>query len=413
MTDCSRSPENTSPDLRDPAISVTVFDAGHSARAWTGRPSNVSLDPMPADRLVFVSVGVRDLRLVHVEPLAIIEVGDDRPRRAGAVVAERVLSRTPRIVSSSLGGFQVSTSIADVTLRPHQDGEVVSEPYRFVLETPAGASLARGRRAGERPQPDPRRLETSRAGDGIGLLGQPCFGLGGDAPHSPARCRSGPTARRRDIGRRSRVGCLCAFGLLWLAPSLVPARFSLVDPTTYRSAWFAGILRHPVDLLLGGLLLLGLVVVATYAIERTRLGGYAGRQPLPRGPTRSFVLTQLSGGVLATAGLWGLARLIGDTFQNASVDLLHTSLQPWDSGRVTLLLGVLLVSVATFWGCDADSFLRSVYRGPPVIAPGVGGCSSARSWCAPGMVLALGGLLPAWRRCRSWSRRPRRLSRCQ
>ena len=380
--------------LRDPAISVTVFDAGHSARAWTGRPSNVSLDPMPADRLVFVSVGVRDLRLVHVEPLAIIEVGDDRPRRAGAVVAERVLSRTPRIVSSSLGGFQVSTSIADVTLRPHQDGEVVSEPYRFVLETPAGQVLLEAdvlESDLNQTRADWRRVVLAT---GLVFLASLVLVSAGTLLTRPLAVGPG---RQRDAATSAAgaaVGCLCAFGLLWLAPSLVPARFSLVDPTTYRSAWFAGILRHPVDLLLGGLLLLGLVVVATYAIERTRLGGYAGRQPLPRGPTRSFVLTQLSGGVLATAGLWGLDRLIGDTFQNASVDLLHTSLQPWDSGRVTLLLGVLLVSVATFWGV---TLIFSSVRLPWTARHRSrrGGLLIGAVWCAPGMVLALGGLLPA------------------
>ena len=378
--------------LQDPDLSVTVFAAGHFARAWTGRPSNVSLDPMPTERLIFVSAGVRELRLVHVEPLTITEDGDSRPRRAGAVVAERVLSATPSIVGSSHGGFRVSTPIADVTLRPHQDDVVVSHPYRFVLEAEGQVLLE--------AEVLPGDLDQTRADWRRVVLTTGLVFLAGLVLVSSGTLLTRPltagTPRQRDAAVSAggaAIGSLCAFGLLRLASTVVPARFSLIDPSTYRSVGLGGVLRHPVDLLLGGLLVLGLVVVATYAVERTRLGGYAGRQPLADRPTRGFLLAQLSGGVLATVALWGLDRLIGDTFQNASVDLLHTSLQPWDSGRVTLLAGVLLVSAATFWGV-ALTFSSVRLPWTTRHASRRVHLLTAAVWCAPAVALTFGGLLP-------------------
>ena len=74
--------------------------------------------------------------------------------------------------------------------------------------------------------------------------------------------------------------------------------------------------------------------IGVFVIEQTRLVRHQIRQ-LSRGllPSAWFVVHTV-GGVGVAVALVGLDLLIRDTFDSTAVDLLHTSLHPWDSGRV-------------------------------------------------------------------------------
>ena len=80
-----------------PDISVTIYDARGTPRAWSGRPTELGPDRIPEGSAHFADAGQAGFRLIHVEPVVdsgnAVSVGTSR--RLGSVVTERVLSPAP------------------------------------------------------------------------------------------------------------------------------------------------------------------------------------------------------------------------------------------------------------------------------------------------------------------------------
>ena len=96
------------------------------------------------------------------------------------------------------------------------------------------------------------------------------------------------------------------------------------------------------------------------------------------------------GGIGVAAALVAFDTLVSDTFDSATVDLLHISLHPWDSGRLALLAGALLSTAAVVWGC-ATLLLgtRLPWRVPHRKVSYI--LTSVTVWALPGVVLVAAG----------------------
>ena len=95
------------------------------------------------------------------------------------------------------------------------------------------------------------------------------------------------------------------------------------------------------------------------------------------------------------AALSGLQAVTADTVSASAVDLLHTSLSPWDAGRAGLLAGLLLAAVGSIWGgvvvlmATRIAWRHGRRDAVPVAAAAV-------AWSAPGLALVAAGAQPAW-----------------
>ena len=374
-------------------VSVTVYDADGSARAWAGRPSEIPSDRILDDESYFVVPGLLGLRLVYVHPLRIAE-DTGSFRRLGSVAVERVISPTGEFTQSAPNSYRLTTPLVDVLLRTvYDDTSSVGTPFTIDIQAPSGELLLEGQ-VREEDLTDARMFW--RRSVGALTLGFLAFVLAaGFVPLIVRPRRAPPLAHIAAEASVAGLGALLGYGLLRVALDLgfSDSRFSLFDPEVHQSIRFPTLIRSPSDLLLLGLLLVGLCLIGVFAIEHTRL---ARRQigQLSRGLLSFpwFILHAL-GGVGIAVALVELDLLISDTVDSTAIDLLHTSLHPWDSGRVAMLVGMLLGSVAIVWGCVA--FLLGTqlpWRLPPRARLYI--LLKVMAWSLPGAVLLGAGWVP-------------------
>ena len=130
----------------------------------------------------------------------------------------------------------------------------------------------------------------------------------------------------------------------WMAGTPGADRWRLFSPDVYASAGAGDLLRSPADLFLLALL----STVASAAA--VRFGGVARvvwRRRRAAAPMA--LLARIGGGTVAVGLITAYQLLLEDTVRGTVVDVLRPSLQPLDSGRFGLLLGLVLAAVATVW----------------------------------------------------------------
>ena len=376
-------------DPVDADVSVTVYDAAGLARAWVGRPSEIPSERVLNDESLFVAPGPLGLRLVYVQALR-AQVGAGRSERIGSLAVERVLSPAGGITDTVRDSYRLAAPLADVSLRTvHENTGSLSGPFTVEVQAPSGELLLEG----EVREEDlvGARVAWRQAVSAL-TLGFLAFVLA--VACAPFLVRPTRGLRARDIGIRAAagaVGCGLGYGLLLAAVGLGSANgsFGLFDSAVHESIRFPVVIRAPADLLLLGLLLVGLVLVAAFLVDQARL---ARRHPGGRGPRPLIV--HVAGGIGVAGILVAFDALVRDMFDSATVDLLHTSLHPWDSGRIALLGGVLLASAAVVWG-SATLLLgtqlpwRVVHRDARYILVSVG------AWTVPGVLPLAVGWVPA------------------
>ena len=379
----------------DVDISVTVYDGSGAARAWAGRPSEIPGERVLGERTFFVATGPLGLRVIYVEPLVLADDEVTESRRVGTVVAERVLSPSGAVTLGRGDAYQLSTSIADVSLRTaYEDVGSGPGPYSFELRSPSGDLLLEAEVLAT--DLDGARVTWRRRLRSV-VAGFLAFWVLVSTAPLLVRPRRGTAAGRIVVfALSSAVGCLAAFGLLraaigWGEPWDSSAAF---DSGAYQSLVAPTLVRHAADLLLLYLLVLGLGLVAAFLVDQARLGGRLTRQrPGSLFDTR-FLFGHLLGGVAMAALVFGFDALVQDAFNGTTLDLLHTSLQPWDSARAALLAGLLLASVATLWG----GVVVLVGAGLPWSLNHRDVTSAlllAAIWMVPGLALCATGVVPA------------------
>ena len=335
----------------DADISITVYDGTGAARAWAGRPSEIETDRILGERTFFVAPGPLGLRLLYVAPLTAGAAADPQ-RSVGSVVSERVLSPALGVTDAPSAVHTLSAPIADVVLRPLYEGAGTrSTPFVFQLYASSGELLLDA-------EVEPAALHEARQRWRRGVLGATLAFLAFAvvvfaAPRVVRPERGAPTHRVLSVTSLATLACGAAFVLLRSAIGLSPLSIAAFDPDRFRSLGFPTLLRNPADLLVLGLLAVGLVLVGAFLLDQARLGSGVARRRVAGGVTAGLVVAQLGAGVVAAMGLAGFALATAAIFEGASVDLLHTSLRPWDSGRLAVLCGILLLSAACLWGVAA------------------------------------------------------------
>ena len=368
-------------------LAITVYDGNATPRAWTGRPSELPRELILGDSSFFVASGPLGLRLAYVEPIVAAPGSDTGSRRLGSVSTERALSVATGLVQD-LGSSPVESPLAPVELRT-TGGERRPDPGRrvFVLESPDGEPLLDAVVASD--DLDGARAEWRRAvRDALLGIVALILVLAALPELALAPRRVGPRVllRRTALGA---TGLLAAGGLLWIAGTPAPDRGPLFAPGVYASPQFPDLLRSPADLLLAGLLLTVVAAIAARLADGARLvwrrrGRRAGRV--------SVLLGHTLAGAVAAGLLAAYETLLTDTVAGSLTDVLHSSLTPWDSSRLAVLLGLLLAATAAIWlsaaallAADARWNRRRHGVGPAGVA----------CWLAPGVIVATASAVPA------------------
>ena len=327
-----------------PDLSITVYDARGTPRAWSGRPAELGQDRVQGDGGRFAVAGQSELRLVHVEP--VVDPSDamsrGTARRLGSVVTERVLSPVASDMAPD-GGFVLDTGVGAATLRLVETGGRADTDPDHVAGTSSDdaplidAAISLAEIAATRARWRARVLALF-----LVVLAAITLSAGG------------LMLARRPRTRHTRTFVLlavAAFGgraWLWLASTPRLFDLSLLSPDAFHSVRWGWLTRTPVDLLLTAVLAAALVVLLADAANRRRWTARTGRRGGPLGPYVR-VMWLAAGVTLVAVLLAGQHVIVRDTVAGATVDLLHTALQPFDTARVSLLLALVIVSAATVW----------------------------------------------------------------
>ena len=382
-----------------PDLAITVYDARSAPRAWHGRPAELSPARLQSGPAGFADVGPAGLRLVHVEPIVEAVRAPGAPaRRLGTVVVERVIS-SARATAEPDRGFVVGTSVGPAVLRTGDarrgDARVRSFDVAGADGSPrVSASIGLDEIEGVRSRWR-RRIAA------LFLLV-----LAGITLAAGARALAGRTRR---VHLRPSViaagAALAGGGWLWLAGSPDLFAGSLLSPAAYRSLLAPQVLRTAADLLLAAAVGTVLVVLAGEGAYRQRWF-----RPARRSGLRSRPGIMLPGAVLPIAALLGVHhRLLQDTVAGASMDLLHTSLPPFDPARTSLQLALVLASASTVWAAAlvmGIAFARRPLRPrslrawrPLLLIVAPAGLAAAAGWApfTPSLLLCLLGSVLAFR----------------
>lgn len=375
-------------------VSVTVYDAVGSPRAWVGRPSEIPSERILDDESLFVAPGPLGLRLVYIRPLR-QQGGTGESGRIGSLAVERVLSPAGGITDSGFDAYELKAPIANVSLRAVDEGTgSLGGPFTIQVQAPSGELLLEG----EVPPGDliDARMAWRRAVSALTLVFLAFALTVGCAPLVLRPHRGLPPHAIASRATGAAAGCLLGYLLLRLAVELgmSDAAFGLFDPAVHESLRLPALIRSPADLLLVGAALVGLVLVGVFIIDQLRLARRQAGQAGGGLASAGWIISHTVGGVGVSATLVAFDALVGDAFDSSTVDLLHTSLHPWDSARLALLGGVLLSSVAVVWGC-ATTFLGTqlLWQLPHRSASYT--LRSVTVWGLPGAVLVATGFVPA------------------
>jgi signal transduction histidine kinase len=325
---------------------LTVYAVDGRPLAWSGRPTELPRERLQADETWFIAPGALGLRLVYVTMVAVDS------ERVGAIAAERPLSA---LAPGALRSREPQCAVLDVSCLPTRLGPVAIQLRWETTRTAGSDSFEVNAPSGEglftatvRPEDLAlTRGRWTRAVNDLALLVAAIMLL----------LMTGPLLDWRSRARRPQV-YLTATGLAALL--LVAARAVLraaspadwngaISPagTTSLSPLLPGLLASPVDYTLTWLTALALVVLAFYTLESGRLrAGRRGARVSVTGRIPLFLAAQLAAGGALAAVLLSYTRILSDTITGTTLDLVHFSLQPWDTGRAVLQAG-LVVAHAT------------------------------------------------------------------
>jgi signal transduction histidine kinase len=344
------------------SVALTVYALDGHPIAWAGRPTEIEPARLQGrDTWFLVEEGDLGLRLVYMT--AVME-GDGR---VGTAASERQLSMlsgkgvpgSDGRDCESLEAYCFPTRLGPVTIVLPADADRHDAGIdRFTVESPSGDPLFT---ALSPPDPTLAHDRWRKATRSVGLSVIALTLLVMVAPVLDARNR----ARRAS----SFMGATLAAAALILAARALLSSASFADWTTARlfsGATYASfvlqqsaepasstevlldrLLVSPFDFLLTTLMAAALVTLAAVAVERWRLDMARRRLSIDSGPRYvGYLLMQLAAGCGLAVLLVTHRGLLRDTIEQTTLDLVHFSLQPWDSSRTALQLG-LIVAHAT------------------------------------------------------------------
>ena len=324
-------------------LSITIYDARGTPRAWSGRPTELGHDRMQAGVARFADAGQAGLRLIHIEPVVNPRdaVSGGTARRLGSVVTERVLSPAAPEMDPD-GGFVLDTAVGRATLRVLETGaRTDADPDHFTVPGSDGRPLIDAAIGLDEIARTRARWRARVVALFLVVLAVTTFSTGGLA--------LAQRARTRPVWSFVLLGLVASVGRAWLWLGSAPGLFelSLLSPDAFRSVRWGWLTRTPVDLLLTAVLAAVLVVLLADTANRRRWTAQTGRRAEPSSPV--WVIWQVAAVTFVALLLAGQHLVLRDTVAGAAVDLLHTSLQPFDTARVSLLLALVIMSASTVW----------------------------------------------------------------
>jgi two-component system, NtrC family, nitrogen regulation sensor histidine kinase NtrY len=326
----------------DAALSIYSPD-GRRALAWAGRPTELFPEQLQRGEAWFLQRGAQGLRLVYTA--AVQQDGE----RSGSVAAERPLIAQRNGPLPARGAqcprndaFCFPTRVGPVTIRlPPARADAASEDGSFSVTAPDGSLLFVAV-----ANPDDLALTRAR-------WIRATVSLAAVAVAVALLLMTGPLLDWRNHARVPRsyltataLAALLLVAARWTALFASPADWTgarLFTGAAYASALLPRLFRSPFDFVTTWLTVAALIVLLFYAVESGRLRtGMRGERVAVTGRMALFLLAQLAAGVALAAILMAHQRLLADTIASTTLDLLHFSLQPWDLGRTSLQLGLLL-----------------------------------------------------------------------
>jgi signal transduction histidine kinase len=337
--------------------SLTIYAAPDGrALAWAGRPTELGDRLQSRDAWLLVSEGELGLRLAYVTPIL------DGEAWVGSAAAERPLSMLVAGGARSAGARACGTrgTYCFPTRLGPVSVELPTEPATkdadgFDVRAPSGDLLFRAIvRPEDRALTRDRWQKAIRSSVLIAIAVTLLLLIGPlldwrNRTHQAAPFLGATLASAALVIAARSVLTLCAFADWTDARLFSSATYaSYLLPGTADTALLANrLLMSPFDFLLTTLTVAALVVLAAVAVERWRLGIGPHRRAIDS-PRRilDYLATQLVAGWALAALLIGLEVLLRDTIANSTLDLVHFSLQPWESSRTALGLGILIMEAA-------------------------------------------------------------------
>ncbi len=355
-------------------VAITVYTSAGVARAWAGRPSDLSPERTKTGPALFLTPSPLGLRLVYVTP--IIAAAPDA-HSLGAIAVEQVVTETPvaPAIPAVARHFELQMTVAPITLRlPGETAPAELDAYSFPIAAPDGSTLVIASVSRSDLEAARDRARRQIAALVIAIGGITLLLLAGPLLDRRAAARESSGEIRMSVA----IGALLAAGAAveWLA-----IRVATDAP-----------LSGPVALLVSGAAAAALAATAVSGAVHLRITLRAARRP-PQERTRLFLFAQVACGILLACLLAGFERLLGLNVDPVSIDLRHFSLHPWSGPRLAVLAGILLYHAAILWagalGCvTALAPWRTPYRFSRWHA------TAAVLWIAPTVLVA--ALAAAW-----------------
>jgi signal transduction histidine kinase len=335
-----------------PDTALTVYGADGTPLAWAGRPSELLVDRLQGGEAWFPAPVTQGLRLVYVQPV----LSDGM--RVGTIAVEQPL---PSVGESTLGtstlqgtdadAFRVPTRLVAVSIQlPFEGAPPAGDAATFDVQTPSGAplltaSVAAGdlARTRERWRQATWSLMLVIVAITLLLLTAPLLDWRN-------RLRSPPAYA---LAVLLVIACIVAARFMFFEAALADWSDALIfSGAAYASALVGSLLTSPFDFVLTAGAAVAIVVLLLYGVEAWRVYAWRRRQS-PAGAARlaTYVATQLLCGVVVAIVLLGHESLLSDTVSHTTLDLLHLSLNPWNTTRVTLQTGILFSHVAGLGLC--------------------------------------------------------------
>lgn len=321
-------------------FAVTAYRPSGTPLAWSGVPSEISVERIGGREAYFVAHGPLGLRLIYIKPVLDPVSG----HRVGVIAAERLVSssRGIRTAAPEEGVLSLPT-LVPVTVRPHDPRTTAPG---FVIQSPLGQPLLVARVTPEAIQDTRARWRGNISAIVLAIL---ALTLVVAMPPLLRWRESFPKLREHLKAIGLILGLLVvARLLLWFAPT---SRWTdQVFRTTALGPGLRTLLRTPVDFLLTMATIAAVVVLAFDLVERLRR---TLRHRLPPPASRQdwtiFAITQIGAGAAVALLLVGYEVLLGNAIAATSVDALHFSLHPLISARLAFALGLILAQAVVFW----------------------------------------------------------------
>ena len=336
---------------RDEGAALTIYGTDGTPLAWAGRPSELLADRLQGREAWFPAPVAQGLRLIYVQPLT------RDGARVGSIAVERPL---PSIEDSGRGtgslqgtgedAFRIPTTLAPVSIQlPFEGAPPAGDDATFDVQAPSGERLLTASVAAADLATTRERWRRATRSLMLVILAITLLVL---------------TAPLLDWRNRLRSLAAYSLAVLLVVTWIVAARFlffaaapadwsdARVFSTTYASALIGSLLASPFDFVLTAGAAVTIVVLLLYACEAWRVYAWRRRQSASGGGRRvTYVTSQLLVGVIVAVVLLGHEALLRDTVSNTRLDLLQLSLNPWNTARFAMQVGLLLAHVAALGLC--------------------------------------------------------------